>query len=65
MKYEVRKSQERDGAYLAVAINEEKGRAQEPCSALFIGPDAKQRAEDYAEWQNRKLEMSGEQLLRR
>ena len=65
MKYEVRKSDDRADAYVAVAVNDEKGGREEPCAALFWGPEAKQRAEEYAEWQNRQLETTGEQLLRR
>jgi len=64
MKYEVRKSQDRAGAYLAVSVNEGDDRG-EAYAALFTGPDAKKRAEDYAEWQNSRLEVTGEQLLRR
>ncbi len=64
MKYEVRKSEERDGAYAAVAVNEGDERGETPC-AVFIGPEARQRAQDYADWQNSQLAVSGEQLLRR
>jgi hypothetical protein len=64
MKYEVRKSEDRAGAYVAVAVNEGDSRG-EACSALFIGPEAKKRAQDYAEWQNSQLAVTGEQLLRR
>jgi hypothetical protein len=46
-------------------VNDEKDGRDEPCAALFWGPEAKQRAEDYAEWQNRQLATTGEQLLRR
>ncbi|HEX9445033.1 MAG TPA: hypothetical protein VGA73_12985 [Candidatus Binatia bacterium] len=66
MKYEVRQSKERPGAYIAVAVDNESGAGRKDAgTALFIGPEAKRRAEDYAEWQNGRLEISGEQLLRR
>ncbi|HEY1268183.1 MAG TPA: hypothetical protein VGH16_13095 [Candidatus Binatia bacterium] len=64
MKYEVRKSEERDGAYAAVAVSEGDERAETPC-AVSIGAEAQQRAQDYAEWQNSQLAVTGEQLLRR
>ncbi|HEY1372299.1 MAG TPA: hypothetical protein VGH50_07495 [Candidatus Binatia bacterium] len=60
----MRKSEERDGAYAAVAVSEGDERGETPC-AVFIGPEAKQRAQDYADWQNSQLAASGEQLLRR
>lgn len=63
MKYEVRESRERAGDFLAVAVNEASH--NEVFSALFSGPDAKQRAEEYAAWKNGQSEVSGEQLLRR
>lgn len=65
MKYEVRKSEERPDVYVAVAVNDEKDGEEEACSALFIGPEAKQRAADYADWQNSQPAVTGEQLLRR
>lgn len=66
MKYEVRQSKERPGAYIAVAVDNDSRQGQkDACTALFIGPEAKRRAEDYAEWQNSRLEVTGEQLLRR
>jgi hypothetical protein len=64
MKYEVRKSQESDGAYVAAAVSEGDERGETPC-AVFIGPEAKQRAQEYADWQNSQLAVTGEQLLRR
>jgi hypothetical protein len=63
MKYEVRESPEHRGAYLALAVNEASH--NEIFSALFSGPDAKRRAEEYAAWKNEELEPTGEQLLRR
>jgi hypothetical protein len=62
MKYEI-KAGERSGEFLAVAVNEASH--NEVFSALFFGPDAKQRAEEYADWKNAQLEVTGEQLLRR
>ena len=63
MKYEVKESEERRGDFLAVAVNEASH--NEVFSALFCGPDAKQRAEEYATWKNSQLEVTGEQLLKR
>ena len=63
MKYEVKESEERRGDFLAVAVNEASH--NEVFSALFRGPDAKQRAEEYAAWKNSQLEVTGEQLSRR
>ena len=63
MKYEVKESNERSGEFLAVAVNEASN--NEIFSALFSGPNAKQRAEEYADWQNSRLEVTGEQLLQR
>jgi hypothetical protein len=63
MKYEVKESEERRGDFLAVAVNEAS--QNEVFSALFCGPDAKQRAEEYAAWKNSQLEVTGEQLLKR
>lgn len=63
MKYEVLKSQENPGAYLAVASN--KASQEETYLALFSGPEAKKRAEEYAAWKNSQMEVTGEQLLRR
>jgi hypothetical protein len=63
MKYQTKESEERSGAYLVVAINE--GNRDEICSVLFSGPEAKRRAEEYADWKNSQLEVTGEQLLRR
>jgi hypothetical protein len=63
MKYEVKQSEDRAGDYLAVAINEDSH--GEVFSALFSGPDAKKRAEEYVAWKNSQLEVTGEQLLKR
>ena len=63
MKYEVQESKERAGDFVAVAVNEASH--NEIFSALFSGPDAKKRAEEYAAWQNSQLEVTAEQLLRR
>jgi hypothetical protein len=63
MKYEIKESEDRSGEYLAVAINEDSG--GEVFSALFSGPEAKKRAEEYAAWKNNQLEVTGEQLLKR
>jgi hypothetical protein len=63
MKYQVEPSKEAPGDYVAVAINEDS--RAEIFSALFSGPEAKQRAEEYAAWKNRQLEVTGEQLLKR
>jgi hypothetical protein len=63
MKYEVKQSEERSGDYLAVAVNEASG--NEVFSALFSGPDAKKRAEEYAAWKNTQLDVTAEQLLQR
>jgi hypothetical protein len=63
MKYEVKQSEDRAGDYLAVAVNED--RHGEVFSALFSGPDAKKRAEEYVAWKNSELEVTGEQLLKR
>jgi hypothetical protein len=63
MKYEIKESEDRSGEYLAVAINEDSG--GEVLSALFSGPEAKKRAEEYAAWKNNQLEVTGEQLLKR
>jgi hypothetical protein len=63
MKYEVKPSKEHGDQYLAVAVNE--ANHNEMFSALFSGPQARERAEEYAAWKNSQLEVTGEQLLRR
>ncbi|HWO42282.1 MAG TPA: hypothetical protein VNO43_10815 [Candidatus Eisenbacteria bacterium] len=63
MKYEVQELHERPGDFLVIAINEDY--RNEPYLALFSGPEAKRRAEEYAAWKNRELKVTGEQLLRR
>ena len=55
MKYEVQEAQESLGNYLAFAVNEES--EGEIYLALFSGPEAKQRAEEYASWKNGELEV--------
>lgn len=50
MKYEVQRSEENRGDYLVSAVDHEnKG---EIYLALFSGPKAKDRAEEYAAWKN-------------
>ena len=51
MKYQIQESEGR-GNYLVSAIDNEG----EVCSALFSGPHAKERAEEYAEWKNSELD---------
>jgi hypothetical protein len=63
MKYEVKESQDRRGDYLVLAVNEDSH--GETYLALFSGPEAKKRADEYAAWKNSELEVTGEQLLRR
>ncbi|HEY7162982.1 MAG TPA: hypothetical protein VIB79_00345 [Candidatus Binatia bacterium] len=63
MKYEVNPSKEQRDAYVAVAVNEASH--NEIFSVLFSGPQARERAEEYAAWKNAELEVTGEQLLRR
>jgi hypothetical protein len=63
MKYEIKESSQHPGDFVAVAVNEASH--NEIFSALFSGPDAKQRAEEYADWKNTRLEVTGEQLLGR
>jgi hypothetical protein len=63
MKYEVKEAKAGSGEFLAIAVNEASH--NEIFSALFCGPDAQQRAEEYAAWKNSQLEVTGEQLLQR
>jgi hypothetical protein len=63
MKYETKESKDHSGEYLAIAVNEESH--GEIFSVLFSGPEAKRRAEEYADWKNSQLDVTGEQLLRR
>jgi hypothetical protein len=63
MKYEVKQSEQRSADYVAVAVNDTS--RGEVFSALFSGPDARERAEEYAAWKNSELEVTGEQLLKR
>ena len=51
MKYQVQESEGR-GDYLVSAI----GNDGEVCSALFSGPRAKERAEEYVAWKNSELD---------
>ena len=63
MRYEVEQSPEHPKEYVVVAVNEDsKG---ERYVVLFSGPDAQKRAQEYAEWKNSQLEVTGEQLLKR
>jgi hypothetical protein len=51
MKYQIQESEGR-GDYLVSAIDNEG----EVCSALFSGPRARERAEEYAAWKNSELD---------
>ena len=63
MRYEVEQSPEHPKEYVVAAVNEDsKG---ELYVVLFSGPDAQKRAQEYAEWKNSQLEVTGEQLLKR
>jgi hypothetical protein len=54
MKYEVQESDNK-GDYIASAIDHEgEGKIY---SALFSGPNAKERAEAYAAWKNSETDM--------
>jgi hypothetical protein len=53
MKYEVQESEETRGAFSVTAIEREG----EIYSALFSGPKAKERAEEYAAWKNSEVDM--------
>ena len=53
MRYEVQQSEEARGAYVVTAIETDG----ELYSALFSGPKAKERAEEYATWKNSDVEM--------
>jgi hypothetical protein len=48
MKYQVQESEEIRGDFLVSAIDNDG----EVCSALFSGPKAKERAQEYAAWKN-------------
>lgn len=52
MKYQVQESEEIRGDFLVSAIDSDG----EICSALFSGPKAKERAEEYAAWKNDERE---------
>jgi hypothetical protein len=51
MIYQVQESEEKRGAYVVTAIKDDG----EVRSTLFSGPNAKERAEEYASWKNREL----------
>jgi hypothetical protein len=53
MKYEVQESEQSRGAFAVTAIE----RDGEVVSALFSGPEAKERAEEYAAWKNSEVDM--------
>jgi hypothetical protein len=50
MRYEIEESKDHPGAYLAFAVNHEGD--GEIYIAEFVGPKARQLAEEYAEWKN-------------
>lgn len=52
MIYQVQESEEKRDAYVVTAIKDDG----EVCSTLFSGPNAKERAEEYASWKNRELD---------
>jgi hypothetical protein len=52
MRYEVQESETR-GAFLVTALDSDG----EISSALFSGPKAKERAEEYVAWKNSELDM--------
>ena len=54
MMYEVRESEEKRGDFLAFAVdNENHG---EEYVALFSGPKARERAEEYVAWKNSEVD---------
>jgi len=53
MRYEVQQSEESRDAYVVTAIESDG----EIYSALFSGPKAKDRAEEYVSWKTSELEM--------
>ena len=54
MMYEVRESEDKKGEFLALAIdNESRG---EEYIALFSGPKARERAEEYVAWKNSEVD---------
>jgi hypothetical protein len=53
MTYEIQESEETRGAFVVTAIEREG----EVYSALFSGPKAKERAEEYAKWKNSEADM--------
>jgi len=55
MMYEVRESEEKRGDFLAFAVdNKSHG---EEYIALFSGPKARERAEEYVAWKNSEVDM--------
>ncbi len=50
MTYDVIEDQRHSGDYRVEAIDSESD--GEVYTAIFVGPDAKARAEEYAEWKN-------------
>lgn len=53
MKYEVQESEQGRGAFAVTAIE----RDGEILTALFSGPKARERAEEYAAWKNSEVDM--------
>lgn len=53
MTYEVKPSQEYQGDWISAAVNDEGD--GEMYLAFFSGPNAKERAEEYAEWKNSEM----------
>jgi hypothetical protein len=53
MRYEIQESEETRGAFVVTAI--ERGGGVD--SALFSGPKARERAEEYAKWKNSEVDM--------
>jgi hypothetical protein len=52
MKYEMQESEANRGAFVVTAIEREG----EVYSALFSGPRAQERAEEYVKWKNREVD---------
>lgn len=52
MKYEVQQSEEMRGAFAVTAVEREGA----IYSTLFSGPQAKERAEEYAAWKNSEID---------
>jgi hypothetical protein len=62
LKYEVQES-ENQGEFVVSAIDSQNG--GEIYLALFSGPKAKERADEYARWKNRAVDMPEVAPLRR